>query len=63
LTIKNEADNWSGVLIDRLPADVFDSLLGHLAFREVHPLREIRAGSPDGAIRAFIAQIIALVSA
>jgi hypothetical protein len=40
-----------------LPADVFDSLLGHLAFREVHPLREIRAGSPDGAIRAFIAQI------
>jgi hypothetical protein len=45
LTIKNEPDNWSGVLIDRLPADVFETLLGHLPFREVHLSLVIRTAS------------------
>lgn len=57
LTIKSEPDNWSGALIDRLPPDVFERLLGDLPFREVQPIRQVRAGSPDSTIRAFLAQI------
>jgi hypothetical protein len=57
LTIKNEPDNWSGALIDRLPADLFESLLSHLPFREVQPVREIQAGDHEGAIRASLAQL------
>jgi hypothetical protein len=57
LTISNEPDNWSGVLIDRLPTDLFEHLLGGLPFREVQPIRQIRAGSPDGIIRGALAQI------
>jgi hypothetical protein len=57
LTISNEPDNWSGVLIDRLPTDLFERLLGALPFREVQPIRQIRAGSPDGIIRGALAQI------
>jgi superfamily I DNA/RNA helicase len=57
LVIKNEPDNWSGVLIERLPDDLSESLLGNLPFKEVRPLHDIRAGSPDSKIRACLAQI------
>jgi hypothetical protein len=57
LTIKNEPDNWSGDLIDRLPSEVFESLLGNLPFKEVQPVLGIRAGTPDHAIRAALSQI------
>jgi len=57
LTIRNEPDNWSGVLIDRLSPDLFERLLGDLPFREVQPIRQIRAGSPDGIIQGCLTQI------
>ena len=57
LIIKNEPDNWSGVLIERLPDELSESLLGDLPFKEVKPIHEIRAGSPDSLIRSFITQI------
>ena len=57
LVIKNEPDNWSGVLIERLPAELSENLLGDLPFREIKPVHDIRAGSPDSLIRSSLAQI------
>ncbi|MBR1240257.1 UvrD-helicase domain-containing protein [Bradyrhizobium sp. AUGA SZCCT0274] len=57
LTIINEPDNWSGALLDRLPTDVFENLLGDLPSRQVQPIWQVRAGSPESVIRASVAQI------
>jgi hypothetical protein len=57
MTINNEPDNWSGELIDRLSEDLSERLLGDLPFREVKPIRQVRAGSPDDLIRRSVEQI------
>jgi hypothetical protein len=57
LVIKNEPDNWSGILIERLPTELSESLLDDLPFKEVKPIHDIRAGSPDSLIRSCVAQI------
>jgi AAA domain/UvrD-like helicase C-terminal domain len=57
LVIKNEPDNWSGPLIERLPAGLSESLLGDLPFKEVKPVNDIRSGSPESLIRSSLAQI------
>ncbi len=57
LTISNEPDNWSGVLIDRLPADLFERLLGDRPFREVQAIRQVKAGSRDTMIRGCLVQV------
>jgi hypothetical protein len=54
MTISNEPDNWSGELIDRLSEDLTERLLGDLPFREVKPIRQVRAGSPDDLIRRSV---------
>jgi hypothetical protein len=41
LVIKNEPDNRSGVLIERLPADLSETLLGDLPFKEVKPVHDL----------------------
>jgi hypothetical protein len=57
LAISNEPDNWSGVLIDRLPTDLFERLLGDCPFREVQAIRQARAGSRDAQIRSCLVQV------
>jgi hypothetical protein len=57
VVINNDPDNWSGVLIERLPDDLSENLLGDLPFKEVKPLHDIRAGSPESMIRSLLAQI------
>ena len=46
LVIKNDPDNWSGVLIERLPAELSESLLGNLPFKEVKPVPRHPGGKP-----------------
>jgi hypothetical protein len=55
--INNQADNWSGELIDRLPEELSEKLLGDRPFREIKPIRQIRAGSSDDLIRRAVQQI------
>lgn len=57
VSINNEPDNWSGVLVDRLSDDLSEQLLGHLPFREVKPVRELLAGSPEGLIKSKLAHL------
>jgi hypothetical protein len=57
LLIRNEPDNWSGVLLERLPEGLLERLLGDIPFKEARPVHEIRAGSPDSLIRSSVAQI------
>jgi len=57
ISISNEPDNWSGILIDRLPDDLSEQLLGHLPFRDVKPIRELLAGSPEGLVKSKLAHL------
>jgi hypothetical protein len=57
MVISNQPDNWSGELIDRLPEDLSERLLGDRPFREVKPIRQVRAGSPEDLIRRAVQQI------
>lgn len=57
LTINNEPDNWSGELLDRLPDDLSERLIGDRPFREVKPIRQVKAGSPDDLIRSAVSGI------
>jgi len=57
LTISNEPDNWSGVLIERLPEELLERLLGDRPYREVQAIRQVRAGSPDTSIRDCLVHV------
>jgi superfamily I DNA/RNA helicase len=57
VTINNDPDNWSGVLIERLPSELLERLVGDRPFREGQAVLRIKAGSSDIEMRASLVHI------